>query len=222
MTLDPRFNNVLFDNSSIGAYLKSYAQSLGAALAGVDTDALDRARVAIESASTNGGRLFAIGNGGSAAIADHLSCDLTKGTCSHNHPVVDTMSMTSNVALYSAIANDIGFEAVFSTQLKFIGRAGDVLIAVSSSGNSQNIIEGVLEARRRGMTVIGVSGFTGGLLLDQSKANMDKQGRPLPGEFIPVHVAVSNYGIVEDAHQALMHVMAQYIVSLRDRVGPLT
>lgn len=222
MTLDPRFNNVMFDNSSIGAYLRSYAQSLGAALSGVDAEALDRARQAIETASTNERRLFAIGNGGSAAIADHLSCDLTKGTCSHNHPVVDTMSMSSNVALYSAIANDIGFEAVFSTQLKFIGRAGDVLIAVSSSGNSKNILEGVLEARRRNMTVIGVSGFTGGMLLAQKDVSEDDQGHALPGQFIPLHVAVANYGIVEDAHQALMHIMAQYIVSLRDRAGPLT
>jgi D-sedoheptulose 7-phosphate isomerase len=156
----------------------------------------------IEGAAHAGGRVFAIGNGGSAAIADHLSCDLTKGTHASGHPVVDTSSMVSNVALYSAIANDFGFEKVFETQVNFLGKPGDVLIAISSSGNSANIVNAVEAAHARGMGTIGLSGFRGGKLRDAAQVSL--------------YVDANNYGIVEDAHQALMHILAQYIACHRD------
>lgn len=199
---DPRHRNTTFDHSSIGAYLREYAGNLERALRTVDSLELDRARAAIEAASARGNRIFAIGNGGSAAIADHLCCDWTKGTHAAGHPVIDTMSMSSNVALYSAIANDFGFEKVFSTQIALLARDGDVLVAISSSGNSNNILAAVDAARGKGMCTIGLSGFSGGRL----KAAVA----------VPLHVEAANYGIVEDAHQAVMHVLAQYIARHRD------
>ena len=199
---DPRFRNAACDTSSIQAYLHDYAGRLQGALAGVDGEALDRACRLIVSAAEGGRRIYAIGNGGSAAIADHLCCDWVKGTHTRDHPNIDTISMVSNVALYSAIANDFGFEQVFSRQVQFVGRAGDVLVAISSSGNSPNIIAGVEAAATAGMRTIGLSGFDGGKL----RAAAD----------IALHVDVHNYGIVEDAHQALMHVIAQYVAHDRD------
>jgi phosphoheptose isomerase len=199
---DPRHRNERFDHSSVGAYLNDYANALRNALLTVDAAALDRARALIEQTAARGNRIFAIGNGGSAAIADHLCCDLTKGTHVHGHPVVDTRSMTSNVAFYSAIANDYGFEKVFSTQVSLLGRPGDLLLAVSSSGNSPNIVRAVTTARDLGVATIGLSGFDGG----QLRTTAD----------VPLHVAVRNYGVIEDAHQALMHVLAQYIAAHRD------
>jgi D-sedoheptulose 7-phosphate isomerase len=199
---DPRHQNEKFDLSSIGAYLIQYADRLRSALRAVDAAALDRARARIEDAAIGRRRIFAIGNGGSAAIAEHLSCDWTKGTHCAGHPIVDTLSMSSNVALYSAIANDFGFERVFSTQIAFLGREGDVLVAISSSGNSPNILAGVAAARAAGMSTIGLSGFSGGKLRH--------------AVHIPIHVDANNYGIVEDAHQAVMHVLAQYIACHRD------
>ena len=83
-----------------------------------------------------------------------------------------------------------------------LGREGDVLIAISSSGESANIIEAVEEARNLGMTTIGLTGFTGGQLKERAD--------------ISIHVDVNNYGIVEDAHQLVMHVMAQYLVHMRE------
>jgi phosphoheptose isomerase len=199
---DPRHLNQRFDVSSIGAYLCDYADHLRAALLTVDAAALDRARLLIDEAAQSGRRIYAIGNGGSTAIADHLCCDLTKGTHAHGHPVIDTTSMTSNVALYSAIANDFGFEHVFSTQISFVGRAGDLLIAISSSGKSPNILAGIEAAHAAGMATIGLSGFTGGALARTAQVSL--------------HVDASNYGIVEDVHQALMHVLAQFLACGRD------
>lgn len=200
---DPRHRNHLFDRSSPGRYARDYAAALASALSAVDDDALARACATISSAAAARKRIYAIGNGGSAAIADHLCCDWTKGTDAADHPVIRTTSMTANVPLYSAIANDFGFERVFAYQVELFGDAGDVLVAISSSGNSANIIAAVEAAKQAGLTTIGLSGFSGGAL--RSLAD------------ISIHIDVQNYGVVEDAHQAVMHVIAQYIASERDQ-----
>ncbi len=206
MKEDPRHKNDIFDSSSIGAYLTDYADRLKLALQSVDQAALDKACRLIEQAAANGRRIFAVGNGGSAAIADHLCCDWVKGTHVHGHPTIDSQSLSSNVALYSAIANDYGFEKVFSTQVSFLGREGDVLLAISSSGNSPNILAAIESAHASGMSSIGFSGFSGGKLKEAAQ--------------ISLHVAANNYGIVEDAHQSLMHVIAQFIAVKRDSSKP--
>ena len=202
MQLDPRRLNKTFDDNSVGAYLDDYAATLQAALGTVDKAALEKARAAVVDATAEGKRIHAIGNGGSAAIADHLCCDWTKGTHHHEHKTIKAHSLNANVALYSAIANDYGFEKVFSTQVAFYAEAGDVPIAISSSGNSSNILAAVEEAKARGITTIGLSGFKGGALKDAAD--------------IALYVAAENYGIVEDGHQALMHVLAQFIAKKRD------
>jgi D-sedoheptulose 7-phosphate isomerase len=199
---DPRHRNEVFDRSSVTAYLHDYADRLKSALVGVDAKMVEKGRMLIEQASLDGHRIFAIGNGGSAAIADHLCCDLTKGTHAPGHPIVDSTSLVANVALYSAVANDFGFENVFAKQLSFVGKEGDLLIAVSSSGNSPNIIVAVETAHTLGMHTIGLSGFDGGRLREIADA--------------AIHVDAANYGVVEDAHQAIMHVLAQYIAFGRD------
>jgi D-sedoheptulose 7-phosphate isomerase len=199
---DPRHRNEPCDRSGIGAYLLDYADRLRTALVAVDADALDRARDLIETTAMSGGRVYSIGNGGSAAVADHLCCDFTKGTHASGHPVIHSQSMTANMALYSAVANDFGFEQVFAHQIDLVGRPGDLLVAISSSGNSANIVNAVEAARGRGMPSIGLSGFEGGRL----RTSVD----------VALHVPINNYGIVEDAHQALMHVLAQYIALGRD------
>lgn len=200
--VDPRFRNDIFDTSSLSAYFAAYTDRLHGAMRSVDVAAVDRARLAIETASAAGGRIFAIGNGGSAAIADHLCCDWTKGTHAHGHPVIDTTSMSANVPLYTALANDFGFETVFAKQVDYFGKAGDVLVAISSSGNSPNILAGVAAAKAVGIVTIGLSGFSGGKLKDEAD--------------ISLHADVKNYGIVEDVHQSIMHILAQFIVAGRD------
>lgn len=202
---DPRDKNERFDAGSIGAFLNGYRRRLSEALEGVDTAALARAAAAIEAAAVAGAHVYAIGNGGSAAIADHLCCDWTKGTDCEGHKPIATTSLAANMPLYSAIANDIEFAEVFSRQLDFFGKAGDVLIAVSSSGDSENIVRAASRAKDLGITVIGLTGFAGGKLREAAD--------------IALHVPVSNYGVVEDAHQALIHVIAQFITARRQGQG---
>lgn len=202
---DPRHRNVSLDWSTIQNYKEGYATLLAEAISGVSGAAVERVCNEVLAATSRGNKIFVIGNGGSAAIADHLCCDWSKGTNCAGHQPISSQSLVSNVALYSAIANDFGFEHVFSTQLDYFARKGDVLIAISSSGNSPNVIAAVEKAKELDVFVAGFSGFEGGALAELSDAS--------------VHVATHNYGIVEDAHQAVMHIIAQFIACRRDHEG---
>ena len=115
-TLDPRYRNENFDAGSIWSYFDGYAARLATALAEIDREALARASVMVADAAAAGRRIFTIGNGGSAAIADHLCCDWTKGTHVAGHPVIDGTSVTAKGGLYSALADEFGFEIAFSRQ----------------------------------------------------------------------------------------------------------
>lgn len=203
---DPRHRNVNLDWSSIATYKSGYAAALKDAIEGISSESVERICDEVVRATEGGRRIFVVGNGGSAAVADHLCCDWTKGTTCEGFPVISSQSLTSNVALYSAIANDYGFDHVFDTQLDFFARSGDVLIAISSSGNSPNVLNAVARAKELGVFVAGFSGFTGGQLAEVADAC--------------VHVAAHNYGVVEDAHQAVMHIIAQYIANCRDHAKP--
>src|SRR6478672_8673334 len=199
---DPRHLNVTLDPSSIDSYKREYAGALQSALSEVDSAEMERLCDAILSCTVEGRQIFVVGNGGSAAIAEHLCCDWTKGTACEGHPIISSRSLTANNALYSAIANDYGFESVFDTQIDFFAKKGDVLIAISSSGNSPNIVNAAKRAKEIGIFVAGFTGFKGGTLREIADAS--------------IHVPISNYGIVEDAHQSVMHVIAQYIACQRD------
>jgi D-sedoheptulose 7-phosphate isomerase/D-glycero-D-manno-heptose 1,7-bisphosphate phosphatase len=106
-------------------------------------------------------------------------------------------SLSTNVELLSAIANDMGYENVFEYQLQSQARPGDVLVAVSSSGRSPNIVRALTWARENGLGTIALTGFSGGAARTVAEA--------------AIHVDSTNYGIVEDLHQAIMHALAQYI-----------
>lgn len=195
-------SNEIYALDGIGRFLAGYADRLREGLLAVDAAALERACEALQGAGEAGSHVYAIGNGGSAAIADHLCCDLTKGADMPGCPPIVTTSLAANMPLYSAIANDLEFAEVFSRQLEWFGKAGDVLIAISSSGSSENILRAVRRGKDRGMTIIGLSGFSGGGLRDLADVSL--------------HVPVNNYGVVEDAHQALMHILAQFITARRN------
>lgn len=139
--------------------------------------------------------IFVGGNGGSAAIAEHLTCDIQKGCrAKRNLPV---HSLSSNLPLISAIANDIGYEHIFSHQLdSWSPTTNDVVVLISSSGNSPNIIEAAKYASTRSH-VIGLTGFDGGKLRELAD--------------IPIHVDSNDYGHIEDCHSHIMHTMAHWI-----------
>jgi D-sedoheptulose 7-phosphate isomerase len=195
---DPRSKNKTFSMESTAAYLREYASALEATVTSVKPERLDAAMELLEKTLKAGKRIYVCGNGGSAAIADHLCCDWTKGTRITGKPALKTHSLVANGALLTALANDYGYDQTFSTQVDIYGEPGDVLVAISSSGNSPNIINALEAAKARGMKVIGLSGFSGGKLAEQSDVSL--------------HAAFDNYGLVEDCHQVLMHVLSQVLL----------
>jgi phosphoheptose isomerase len=194
-------SNETFSAQSIQAYLNDYAVNLQRAVTSVDPQQLNGVLDLFTKVLAEGNKIYVCGNGGSAAIADHLCCDWSKGTHFKNVPSLKTQSLTSNSALLTAVANDFGFEKAFSQQLEMFGEPGDVLIAISSSGNSENILQAVEKAKLKSMTVVGLSGFAGGRLKEACHLSL----------FVPF----KNYGLVEDAHQILMHVLAQFFTLKR-------
>jgi D-sedoheptulose 7-phosphate isomerase len=194
---DPRRHNRQFCLETIEAHVNGYADALSKALLSIDWQKLNRAIEEIESVRRRRGRLWVAGNGGSAAIADHLLCDWVKGTYTPSLPPIHVHSLISHTALLTACANDFGYDASFSRQIEMQAQPGDILICISASGNSANILAALRTARSMGLKTIAFTGFSGG----EAAGLAD----------ISLHIAAQNYGVVEDCHQILMHNIAQYI-----------
>ena len=111
-------------------------------------------------------RIFVFGNGGSAATASHMVCDLIKNTVKPHRARLKVIGLVDNVPTLSAYANDEGYEHVFAQPLESLGEAGDLAIVISGSGDSPNVLNGVETARRKGLITIGLTGIGGGKLKD--------------------------------------------------------
>ena len=140
------------------------------------------------------------GNGGSAAIANHIVADLSKGIFEDNsgwcYPCI---SLCSNSPLMTAISNDIGYDKLFSRQLEYLAFKKADVIAISSSGNSANVIEGLISAKKIGYKTFALVGFDGGRVLKENLAD------------IIIHINSNNYGVVEDCHMMILHMLTQEI-----------
>lgn len=189
---------------SAGDYFSEYAKELARASESVDPEAMRQAGLILTEAYVRGSRMFSCGNGGSASIANHMQCDHLKGIRNGTDLTPQVFSLSTNVEVLTAIANDIGYEAVFEYQLQSQAEPGDVLIAVSSSGRSRNIVDALSWAREHGLRTIAITGFDGGAARTMAE--------------IALHVDSTNYGIIEDLHQAVMHALAQFI--RQSRMGP--
>lgn len=178
-------------------FVKEYTQKLITLLSDIDVDAIVKIVNAFEKTK---GKIYIIGNGGSAATASHMVNDLGIGLKRRGIRSFDVESLSDNTPVCTAIANDIGYENVFSMQLKDRISSDDILIAISCSGNSKNIIKAVKYAKKQGSTIIGVSGFDGGKLRKKSDINF--------------HVPTQNneYGLVEDMHMILDHIIYSYYI----------
>ena len=179
----------------------AYLDELAEAAATIDPASLDCATSILLEAYTAGNHVFSCGNGGSAAVANHLQCDHLKGVRTGTDLQPRVVSLSSNVELLTAIANDLGFHDSFAYQLRAQSKPGDVLIAISSSGRSPNILNALQWARDNSLRTIALTGFDGGSAREIAE--------------IAIHVDSSNYGIVEDLHQSVMHAMAQYVRQTR-------
>lgn len=181
----------------IAAYLDDYAGQVGRALASVDRKAMEAATAILDQAISQDRRIFSCGNGGSAAISNHLVCDHAKGLQSDTLLRPQVQSLSATVELMTAIANDISYAEVFAYQIRTFGREGDVLITISSSGDSENVVRATQWARSNGLRTIALTGFEGGRTRHLAE--------------VALHVDADNYGVVEDVHQSLMHILAQFL-----------
>jgi len=179
---------------------QDYLQRVGQVLKSIDRSKLVSLIEKIASFSKTDKTIFIAGNGGSASTASHMACDLGKtvlvdslGDKAYRLRVV---SLTDNVPLITALANDYGYEHIFSEQLKNFGRSGDMLIVLTGSGNSSNIIQAVLTAKSLGIDTFGVLGFGGGKV----KEILDDM----------LIIDSEDYGLVEDTHLIINHMLTDW------------
>jgi len=170
-----------------------YKQYLQQALDSVDEREVTSFIEALYDAYQRDAMIFVIGNGGSAANASHLAQDLAKGTCSsmEQEKRIRALSLTDNFAFFSALGNDEGYDQVFVQQMRTFCRPGDMLVAISGSGNSPNVLRAVEYANEHEMKTIGITGFSGGKL-----AGMVHQ---------QVHVPLNDMCTAESVHSIVFH-----------------
>jgi phosphoheptose isomerase len=183
--------------ASAASYFDAYTEEMSRAAKTIESGSLDRAAEVLVRAYSRGARMFSCGNGGSAAIANHAQCDHVKNVRTATDLTPQVLSLSTNVELLTAVANDMGYENVFVYQLQSQAEPGDVLLAVSSSGRSPNIVRALTWARDHGLHTIAITGFDGGDARTVAE--------------VSIHVDCTNYGIIEDLHQSVMHALAQYI-----------
>jgi D-sedoheptulose 7-phosphate isomerase len=184
---------------------QGYVASLQTAIESLDFQITTRIAYALIDLHRLGKQIFLIGNGGSASIIEHFYCDLIK-TVSHNVSKIDfdwapnLRTLTGPSSLTFALSNDLSFDSIFSWQIEKYVNHGDCLLAVSSSGNSENILAAAKVAKNKGAMLIGFCGFTEPALKDLAD--------------LCVHIPSSNYGIVEDVHSIVLHSIVQEIISI--------
>lgn len=178
---------------STGDTISAYISDIRATLNSLSLDNVERVVRLLREARSHRRRVFLFGNGGSAATASHLACDLAKGSSTNGKPRLRTMALTDNMPLISAWANDTAYENIFAQQLQDHVEPGDVVIGISGSGRSPNVLNGVKAARAAGAVTVGMTGFDGGYLKDLVD--------------ICIIVPDKNIDKVEDVHLMLGHVI---------------
>lgn len=181
----------------ISSFADDYFDRITKASNLVDRDKLVQAANVLERTYKENQTLYVCGNGGSAATAGTFVCDHTKLVQTDTSLTARVVSLSGNMSMLTAIANDLSYDDVFLFQLKTLANSGDVLLAISASGNSENIVNAATWARKNQMKVIAFTGFEGGRMASLATVHL--------------HVEADNYGIIEDVHQSLMHMLAQYI-----------
>lgn len=188
-------------------FTQDYLASLCIALAQIDTDAVQEAIQLLRATRDAGGTVFVAGNGGSAATASHWVNDLGKATKRSGRQPIRVMGLTDNVAWMTALGNDEGYERIFAGQMENFAKPGDVLIVISASGNSRNLVRAVELARERKVATIGIVGFDGGTL------------KELVDQPVWVRSEKGAYELVEDVHCAICHAITRYLIADRPERG---
>lgn len=192
----------LVGRTAVASILSRHVRELREALEGVSAEAVQRVVELILRAHRGGRRIYVLGNGGSASTSSHFACDLAKATIHGDERRLRVTSLTDNVAVLTAWANDTSYERVFAEQVVSLVDPGDVVVAISASGDSPNVVAAVLAARALKASTVALVGFSGGALRDLAD--------------VVVHVRSYDYGIVEDCHLTLEHAIT---AALRDALA---
>lgn len=181
------------------AFARSYLNYLQSVLQRIDTAEIGRFIETLLGARERGATVFFIGNGGSAATATHFAHDLSVGTNDYDKPF-RAVSLTDNIPIITAIGNDFGYEEIFIRQLRILGKGGDVVVGISASGNSPNLLQAFDYARSVGIKTVAITAFDGGTL------------KQMADESIHVPTGPKEYGPAEDAHMVLDHLIGAYLM----------
>lgn len=193
-------DRIFSQTASKEEFAAGYAQYLSQLLLNLSTQQIASFIDALLQARETGKTIFFIGNGGSAATASHFANDLLAGMrLRKEQKPFKALALTDNNALMTALANDEGYEDVFSKQLEVLMEPGDILVAISASGNSPNLIKAIDLAKSRGNLTFGLVGFDGGKM------------KQICDRHILVETAKGEYGPVEDVHMVLDHLVTGYL-----------
>lgn len=185
--------------------IDSYLDSLVSTINALDKNEIVELINLIFETYQNDKQIFIFGNGGSASTASHFACDLSKGVSYGKNKKIKAIALTDNIPIITAYSNDVSYDDIFSEQLKNFLNPGDLVIAISGSGNSKNIIKAVEYANSRGITTIGLTGYDGGKLKKIAKFS--------------VNTNVNDMGIAEDIHLSLCHIVKRTAMGNLDSSG---
>ena len=188
-----------FFHSDPAKFASAYLSHIARVLQRIDPQEVARFLTTLVAARERGATIFFIGNGGSASTASHFANDLAFGVNDYERPF-KALALTDNVAVMSAIGNDFGYEEIFVRQLRVLARPGDVLVAISASGNSPNLLRAFEFAATAGVTTVALTAFDGGRM------------KQLADVGVHVPTAPKEYGPAEDAHLVLDHLAAAYLM----------
>lgn len=169
---------------------------LSVTVARESSGAIFEAALLIMGCLRNGGKVLFFGNGGSAADAQHLAAELV-GRFVRERAGLPAIALTTDSSILTAVGNDYGFEQVFARQIQALGRPGDVAVAISTSGNSANVLEGVKEARKRNLKTIGLTGKDGGTLAQQAD--------------VAITIPSTSTARIQECHIAIGHLFCELV-----------
>jgi len=179
------------------SYLKNYITKLKNDLDSIDLIQIESVINTLYKAYKNQKKIFIMGNGGSASTSSHFACDLSQNVAAKNKHKFRVISLNDNISILTAVSNDLSYKYIFTQQLKCLLEPEDVVICISGSGNSPNIIEALKYAQKKEAHTIGILGFDGG------------KAKKMVNQYI--HIKSNHYGRIEDIHLSLEHMICDFL-----------
>lgn len=184
--------------------IKEYYKELSDTLLKLDYEQISEAMNALVNCYENGGTVYVMGNGGSSATASHMVCDFNKGVSMKKSKKFNFVCLSDNTPILTALANDLSYEDVFAYQIEKILTKDDLVLAISGSGNSKNIIKACDVAKKAGVKIIGMTGYDGGKLYQMADYHL--------------HAPINDMMKAEDIHMSFDHMMATILLHVLDDI----